>query len=236
MRKAMPMRKPLLLIGNRTYSTWSLRAWLGAAAFGFDFDVERVPLFRPDTAERLAGLSPHGKLPVLIDGPTTVWDSLAILEYVADVRPPGTCWPTDPRERAVARAVSAEMHAGFAALRSECPMNNRVAYRGFAPSDAVRADVARVATLWRTCRTEHGTEGPWLFGDFSIADVLYAPVALRLWTYDIPLTGIEREYQLALLRRPELREWVRAAHAEEEVIAFNETPFAALERAPLTLP
>jgi glutathione S-transferase len=211
--------EPLLVIGNRTYSSWSLRPWLLMKALGIPFREKRIALYQAATSRELAKLSPSGKVPVLIDGERVVWDSLAILEYVAERVSRGEAWPVKPEARATARAVSAEMHAGFPALREECPMNCRVRYPGYLVSDAVKAEVDRITDLWRSCRERHGEGGPWLFGRMSIADAMYAPVATRFVTYDVPLDGPERAYVRTVLTHPAMQEWLKAARWEPETLA-----------------
>lgn len=210
-----------LVIGNKAYSSWSLRPWLLLAQAGVDFAEVRIPLYRDDSAAALARWSPSGKVPVLIDGGLTIWESLAIVEYLAE-RFPGPCgWPRDPAARAVARAVSAEMHAGFSALRTQMVFNCR-ARRRVALDAAAAADVARVQALWRECRARFGAGGPWLLGAFSPADAMFAPVALRFATYDPPLDDVARAYVATVESHPAVRRWIAAAREETEVIPGNE--------------
>ncbi len=211
----------ILVIGNKNYSSWSLRAWFLLRQLGIPFREIRVPLDTPDTEALIKAHTPSGRVPVLKHGELTVWDSLAIAEYVADVLAPGRGWPADPAVRALARVVSAEMHAGFQALRYEMPMNCR-ARRRVTPSEACEEDIARIHTLWRDCRTLHGDGGPWLFGRFSIADAMYVPVAFRFTTYGVDGDEVARAYVRTVLEAPASREWAEAAATEPEIIDADE--------------
>lgn len=210
-----------LVIANKNYSSWSLRAWLFLKNTGAPFREIRIPLDTPETRSQIARYSPSGRVPVLLDGPRTVWDSLAICEYINETVPGANGWPEGLAARAMARSVSAEMHSGLAALRNEMPMNIR-ARRRITPSDAARADVARVLTNWESCRAQHGAGGPWLFGRFSIADAMYAPVVFRFQTYGVALTGSAAEYTRAVLAHPAVAEWEAAAAAETEIVPSDE--------------
>ncbi|HEU4665357.1 MAG TPA: glutathione S-transferase family protein [Dokdonella sp.] len=214
--------KPLLVIGNKNYSSWSLRPWLLLRERGVAFDEHRLPLDTPEFAREIGAWSPSRTVPALRHGDLVVWDSLAICEYANEAFLDGAGWPRDAVARAVARAVSAEMHSGFRALRTRMPMNARRRVRGFAYGDDVRADIERVFAIWRDCRARFGAGGPFLFGAFSIADAMYAPVVLRFVTYDV---AIERELQPwvdALLALPAMQEWLRDSAAESEVVAATE--------------
>jgi len=215
--KLVNMSGAVLTISSKNYSSWSLRGWLLATHAGLDFREEIVPLDRPDTRERLAALSPSGRVPVLQDGDRVIWDSLAIAEYVAERRPDRRLLPADEGARAYCRSISAEMHSGFAALRSHMPMNLRRVNRprpGELP-DAVAADVARITAIWRECRARYGQGGELLFGDFTIADAMYAPVVTRFSSYGVPLGEIETRYSAAVEALPSMQAW-RAAAAREE--------------------
>ncbi len=208
-----------LIIGNKAYSSWSLRAWLGARRAGIAFREITVPLDRPDSADSLRRHSPSGRVPVLEHDGLVIWESLAILEYLAERAPEAGLWPAHPAARAVARAVAAEMHAGFAALRGELPMDlKRTPAATPAPpsafSAAVQADTARIAALWRDCRQRFGEGGPFLFGRFGAADAMFVPVATRFRTYGVPLDSECLAYADALLTLPEVLEWQDAARAE----------------------
>lgn len=206
--------RPTLVIGNKNYSSWSLRPWLLLRHHGVDFDEVRLPLDTPEFYASIGRYSPTGRVPVLREGELVVWDSLAILEYANERWLQGQGWPSDLAARALARAVSAEMHSGFAELRRQCPMD--CVKRSTAPvSDEVKRDIARIGVLWRDCRARHGVGGPFLFGGFSIADCMYAPVALRIVSYGIEVGPVERGYIDALLALPALREWLADAEAEQ---------------------
>lgn len=202
----------VLVIGDKAWSSWSLRAWLAAKVAGIPFREELVRLRQPDTGSQIARHSPSGRIPVLKRGGFAVWDSLAICEYLAELAPEAHLWPEERQARAVARAISAEMHSGFPALRKEFPMDFHARVEGRAPSDDARADIARVAHLWRETRRNFGAGGPFLFGKFTIADAMYAPVATRFRTYAIDLTafgddGTASAYAQAVLAMPEMEEW-----------------------------
>ncbi len=208
-----------LAIGNKNYSSWSLRPWLLMRRFGIPFKEVQVPLYRADTRDTILKLSPSGLVPALIDGATTVWDSLAICEYLQERYPDKALWPRDGKQRAHARSIRAEMHAGFSALRNNMPMNCRKSYPGKGQTPETAADIARITHIWRECRLSYGNSGPMLFGQFSIADAMYAPVALRFKTYDVALDVLSNAYVSALLTLPELLEWIVAGEQETEVIA-----------------
>jgi len=211
-----------LVIGNKNYSSWSLRPWLFMRVAGIPFREVRIALFEPGFSEQIRRYSAAGRVPVLVTGGLAVWDSLAIIEYLAEHHPQARAWPAHEVARARARSVCAEMHAGFANLRNELPMNCRARRKGLEFSDAARAEIARVQDIWRECRTAHGSGGPFLFGPFGAADAFYAPVAMRFETYQVALDETAREYVDALLELPALREWIDAARAEPEVIAEDE--------------
>lgn len=209
-----------LIIGNRNYSSWSLRAWLALRVAGIAFEEHRIPLYLRGSKEEILSYSPAGKVPCLVDGDLHVWDSLAICEYVAEAHP--GLWPEDPKARALARSVSAEMHSGFQALRTHMSMNIRRALPGRGRTPEALAEAGRVIALWSDClaRKAAGPQstGPFLFGRFSIADAMYAPVVLRFRTYGVELPGECRAYAEAILALPAMREWVAAAEAETEAI------------------
>lgn len=205
-----------LIIGNKNYSSWSLRAWMAARAGGIGFEEIRIPLFIPGSREHILSHSPSGKVPCLIDHGLTVWDSLAICEYLAEKAP--QLWPADPAARAVARAVSAEMHAGFQNLRQRMGMNIRKDYTGHGRTPEVEADIARITAIWNDCRRRFGQGGPYLFGAFSIADAMYAPVCFRFQTYAVKPEGAAGDYLAAMLADPHMLAWQQAALAETEVI------------------
>lgn len=214
--------RPLLVIGNKNYSSWSLRPWLLLRQHGVAFDELRLPLDTPEFAATIGQWSPTRQVPVLRDGELSVWDSLAICEYANEKWLDGAGWPRALAPRARARTVSAEMHAGFIALRRAMPQNCRRRVNGFVVSDAARHDIDRVCAIWRDCRARHADEGAFLFGAFSIADAMYAPVALRLLTYGVQVGEIERGYIDALLGLSALQEWLQAAALEVETVAATE--------------
>lgn len=205
-----------LIVGNKNYSSWSMRAWLPLRHFELPFEEERVALFESGYKERLLAVSPAGKVPVLVDGAVTVWDSLAIGEYLAEKYPTLGLWPGDPAQRAAARSVSAEMHAGFARLRIHMPMNIRGSYPDQGHTADVAADIARIRASWAQCLACSG--GPFLFGEFSLADAMYAPVVSRFRTYGVGLDGALGAYADRLWQLPAVQEWRAAALAETEYI------------------
>jgi glutathione S-transferase len=206
-----------LVIGNKNYSSWSLRPWLLLKQTGLEFEEVRVVLGAPDFAERVRAFSPAGKVPALRHGALSVWDSLAICEYLNDAFPEIRAWPRAAEERAVARSVSAEMHSGFTALRAQMPMNVRAKGRRVPSTPELERDIARISELWRDCRARNASAGPFLFGDFSIADAMYAPVAFRFATYGVALGPVEAAYVESLRRLPAMMDWADAAAAEKEI-------------------
>lgn len=211
-----------LLIGNKNYSSWSLRPWLALTELGIPFEEERVPLFVSGYKERILAASPAGKVPVLIDGSVVVWDSLAIGEYLAETIPGRGVWPRDAAARAHARCVSAEMHSGFQNLRGQMPMNIRKLVSGHPRTPELDADVARVIALWGECLRASG--GPFLFGEFSYADAMYAPVVTRFTTYGVTLDGVALDYSNRVWSLSGMQAWRAAAMAESEVIEAYEFP------------
>lgn len=207
-----------LAIGNKNYSSWSMRPWLLLRQAGIPFEEIRIPLYRPDSAAQLAAWSPSGRVPALHDGDIQVWDSLAICEYLAERFPDKELWPLDAAARAVARSVSAEMHAGFVALREHMSMNIRARRPGLGRTPESLADVARIVSIWTDCRARFGKGGDFLFGRFCIADAMYAPVVLRFRTYDVKLDGAAKDYAGTVLALPALQAWVADAEAETERI------------------
>ena len=203
-----------LVIGNKNYSSWSLRAWIGLAEAGLAFDEVVLPLDTPEFAEKIPTYSGAKRVPVLIHGDLTVWDSLAILEYVADLAPEAGLLPDDGQARAVARCVAAEMHAGFAPLRRALPMNLKRPPRAIAIGDAVADDIARIQHIWLDCRDRYGDGGDCLFGGFTIADAMFAPVASRFATYQVPLDPVCAAYRDSLLNRPSFQRWQADGVAE----------------------
>lgn len=213
-----------LVIGNKNYSSWSLRPWLVLRQAGIPFAEVRIPLYRPDSAAALARWTPSGLVPLLQDGDLKVWDSLAICEYLAERFPEQRLWPREPAARAVARSVSAQMHAGFSALRQAMPMNLRGHYPGRGRTPECLKEIEQVLALWGDCRARFGGGGEFLFGHFTIADAMYAPVVLRFQSYQVPLEGVARAYAEAVLALPTLREWVADGRREQEHIEKFDLP------------
>ena len=211
-----------LVIGNWNYSSWSLRPWLLLEHFGIAHEVVRVSLYRPESRAEILKYSPSGHVPVLIDGGVTVWDSLAICEYVAELPEARGAWPADRARRAQARSVAAEMHSGFGALRNTMHMNVRARDRRVPVTPEVADDIARIRAIWRTCRVAAASDGPWLFGGFTIADAMFGPVAFRFRTYGVACDGAAGEYLDTLLAHPAMQRWSAASEAESEVIESSE--------------
>src|SRR5258706_1130538 len=207
-----------LIIGNKNYSSWSLRAWLVLRQFEVGFVERRIALDTDAFARAIGDYSPSRRVPALIHGELTVWDSLAIAEYANETWLAGSGWPAAAAARAVARAVSADVHSGFSALRDQCPMDLRRRFATPALSDATSRDLARVVALWRDCRRRFGSGGPFLFGEFSIADACYAPVATRFVSYELPRGEEEQRYIEALYALPAMRQWCEEATQESETI------------------
>ena len=203
-----------LVIGNRNYSSWSMRPWVLMRAKQIEFEEVQIRLFQPDSLERKLSYSPAGKVPILISEGVHVWESLAILEHLAERFPDRELWPSDSAARALARSVSAEMHAGFDALRNQMPMNCRASLPGRGRGPGVAEEIERVSDLWRDCRTRFGRGGDFLFGEFGNADAMFAPVVSRFHTYGVELGGVEGEYAEAVLSHPAVTEWFNAAAAE----------------------
>ncbi|MDE2149564.1 MAG: glutathione S-transferase family protein [Gammaproteobacteria bacterium] len=211
-----------LIIGNKNYSSWSLRPWLLLRAAGIEFEEVLIPLYREDSKARQLAYSPAGKVPALIDGEITVWDSLAIVEYLAEKFPDRGIWPRDPAARTRARSICAEMHSGFPALRNSMPMNLRGRHPGCGRTPETLADIARIVAVWEDCRAYFGAGGAFLFGAFCAADVFYAPVVTRFVTYDVQLPPTAAAYRDAVLALSALREWTAAGATEPERIAMSE--------------
>jgi glutathione S-transferase len=209
------MSRPTLVIGSKNYSSWSLRPWLLLRRFGIDFDEIKLPLDTPEFYRRIRDYAPSGRVPALIDGAVRIWDSLAIMEYVNERFLDGHGWPTDLAARATARSISAEMHSGLSALRGELPMNCRKRVQDHPMTDAARNDIARVKSIWRETRAEFGRGGTFLFGDFSIADAMYAPVVFRFVSYGVQLEETDRAYADTILALPAIGDWLRDAETEQ---------------------
>jgi glutathione S-transferase len=213
-----------LVIGNKNYSSWSMRPWLALRANDITFDEVFIPLYTGDADKRrILDFTHSGKVPALIDGDVTIWDSLAIIEYAAERFPEAQLWPADRAQRAHARSISAEMHSGFMALRNECGMNLHRPIRAVALSAAAQADIARIQQIWIECREAYGKFGPFLFGAFGAADAMFAPVVHRFRSYAIAVAPEAQAYMDTMMSLPAFREWTRAGLAETLVIDKFET-------------
>lgn len=211
-----------LIIANKAYSSWSLRPWLAMKVKKLPFKEAVIPLGQDDTQARIKEFSPTGKVPALHHGGIAVWDSLAILDYLADQFFDRHWWPSDPHARAVARSISAEMHSGFTHLRQNLVMNVRKTFPASPRTPDVDADIARIKAIWNECRAKFGAGGPFLFGEFSNADAMYAPVVTRFKTYSVDLDPVCAAYSEAVLNMPEMREWYISAAGEPWIIAKYE--------------
>ncbi len=211
-----------LIIGNKNYSTWSLRAWLLLAEAGIDFEEERLALDSEGFASKIAQYSPACRVPVLILDGQPIWDTMAIAETVAERWPEKGLWPSDPTARAHARSICAEMHSGFSVLREALPMNCRAMGRKVPLPDELTADIDRVFEIWSDCHGRYQSGDDWLFGNFSVADAMYAPVVLRFRTYGMNLPHSATAYPKRLLQSEVLQDWLAAAESETEVIEAEE--------------
>jgi|SRR6185437_6608380 glutathione S-transferase len=213
-----------LVIGNKNYSSWSMRPWLALRASNIPFEEIFIPLYTGQAdKDRLLSFSRSGKVPALIDDDLTIWDSLAIIEYLAERFPEAKLWPQDRAARAHARSVSAEMHSGFLPLRNECGMNLHRPVGSIALSEDARANIARVEEIWSDCRERYGRQGPFLFGAFSGADAMYAPVVHRFRTYAVKVGPIVRAYMETMMALPAFKEWTEAGLEETIIIDKFET-------------
>ncbi|HEY7665609.1 MAG TPA: glutathione S-transferase family protein [Xanthobacteraceae bacterium] len=222
---------PTLVIGNKNYSSWSLRPWIAMKVAGIAFEEQVISLDAPDFKARVSEVSGTGKVPALVDGQVRVWESLAILEYLAERFPNARLWPDDPAARAQARAIAAEMHAGFVPLRRHLPMNmwRPVIRRELTPE--VQANVRRIDAMWTDCRTRHAAGGAFLFGGFGAADAMYAPVVARFHTYAVEVSPLARAYMDATMGLPAWREWRTAAVTEPWVLPEDEVDWPTVMRA-----
>lgn len=209
-----------LYIGNQNYSSWSLRGWLIFAQHDREVEVIKLPLFKPEFYQTLQKITPTTKVPTLVDNNIVVWDSLAILEYINENYLNGQAWPNDPNHKAKARALACEMHSGFTALRHEMPMNCR-AIRRINLSEAARYDIARIDQMWSQQMSKFPES--WLFGEWSITDAMYAPIALRFQTYQIPLSSLARQYQQKVINSPAVQRWLYEASLETDIVQEDET-------------
>ena len=214
-----------LVIGNKNYSSWSMRPWLAMRASNIGFEEVFIPLYTEDPADkaRIVSFTRSGKVPALIDGDVTVWDSLAIIEYLAERFPESRLWPEDRASRAHARSISAEMHSGFLPLRSECGMNLHRPIRAVVLSADARANIARIEEIWTECRERYGRLGPFLFGAFGAADAMFAPVVHRFRTYAVEVAPAVRAYMDTMMALPAFDEWTKAGLAETLIIERIET-------------
>jgi glutathione S-transferase len=219
-----------LTIGNKNYSSWSMRPWFGMKVAGIPFEETVISLDAPDFKERLSKLSGAGKVPVLVDGEVRVWESLAILEYLAETFPAAGLWPAEAASRAHARAIANEMHAGFLPLRRQCPMNIWRPVKQMALNAEAAANVARIDAMWSDCRARFGAVGPFLFGAFTAADAMYAPVVSRFHTYAVEVGAASRAYMAAVMALPAWAEWRAAALKEEWVLAEDEPDWPTVLR------
>lgn len=210
-----------LVVGSRNYSSWSLRPWLLMKHLGLEFTERQFELDTPAFDAEIAAFSPTRRVPVLLHGAIRVWESLAICEYVSELAG-GRGWPRDDALRATARAVSAEMHSGFATLRAACPMNIRASDRRVPMTPSLERDLRRIDAIWSGCRRDHGDLGAYLFGDFSVADAMFAPVVLRVRSYGLPLSELARRYQQTMASDAHLLEWIEASQRETRVIPHEE--------------
>ena len=210
----------MLVIGNKKYSSWSLRGWLMLKHAGVAFDEIAIRLNQPETSAEILKYSPSGKVPAVLHQGRCIWESLAIGEYLAELFPDRQLWPSDPAARAMARSISAEMHAGFTALRQNLPMDMDETDPHRAVTEETRADIARITSIWNECRTNYGKGGDFLFGSFSIADAMYAPVVNRFSIYRVALDEVSERYRRTMWDLPAMREWREAARAEPWKIAI----------------
>ena len=219
-----------LIIGNKNYSSWSFRPWLAMKVAGIAFEETLISLEAPDFKKRVTALGGAGRVPTLIDGNTRVWESLAILEYLAEKFPAAALWPEPPAARAHARAISSEMHAGFAAVRRQLPMNIRRPVLPRALDAEAIGDVARIDAIWNECRSRFGAGGPFLYGAFGAADAMYAPVVWRFRTYAVEVSAIAQAYMHALMALPAWNEWREAACREPWVLPHDEVDWPKVLR------
>ncbi|MGE8566965.1 Stringent starvation protein A [compost metagenome] len=211
-----------LIIGNKNYSSWSLRPWLALRATGIAFTEQKLGFFTEEFSRKVGAVSPAGLVPVLLDQDFAVWDSLAICEYVAERHPDAGLWPKDAKARARARSLVAQMHSGFGALRNALPMNIEAHLPGIKLPEAAQQDISRLQAIWHDTRAEFGQGGPFLFGAFSIADAFFAPVVSRFTTYGIAAAGAVRDYMDAVLALPAMQDWMRDARAEATFVPEDE--------------
>ena len=213
------MEEIRLVIGNKNYSSWSLCPWLLLKMFDIDFEEIQITLYQDNTAEKLGPYSPSLKVPVLLRNDSTVWDSLAICEYISENLLGGAGWPGSPQRKANARSVSAEVHSGFATLKAEWPMNCKASFR-LSPSKELEDEIARVDAIWSCCRRRFGENGKYLYGRFSIADCMFAPIAISFESYRADLCGDANTYMQTLLDNPFLQKWITLGRREKEPLSI----------------
>ncbi|MDE2222915.1 MAG: glutathione S-transferase family protein [Candidatus Omnitrophica bacterium] len=216
------MKKLTLVIGNKNYSSWSLRPWLLLKQAGIPFEEILIPLYEGDYKAKILEYSHHGKVPILIHGSVKVWESIAIAEYIAELVPDKNLWPQNPEDRAWARSIACEMHSGFTQLRTHMPMNLRASHPGKGRTPEADKDITRVVEIWDECRRRFKAKGPFLFGHFTVADAMYAPVVTRFRTYGVELKGPSADYAKAILDLPSFKEWEAAGIKETQYIKASE--------------
>ena len=219
-----------LVIGNKNYSSWSFRPWIALKVAAIPFEETVIPIHVSGSKEKFLAHSPAGKVPILMDGGVTVWESLAILEYVAEKYPEAWLWPREAAARAHARTIASEMHAGFVPLRRQCPMNMWRPVKKLEPSAETAANVGRIDAMWSDCRARFGDDGPFLFGRFSAADAMYAPVVSRFHTYGIEVGAASTAYMQAMMALPAWQDWYAAALKEEWLLAEDEVDWPTVLR------
>lgn len=211
-----------LVIGNKNYSSWSLRPWILLKHFKIEFEEEFHYLYTDTFESELAAYNSDSKVPILLDDDTLIWDSLSILEYISEQHLNGQGWPNDKKARAMARSMSNEMHSSFTYIRNELPMNCRKSFETISLTEEAKHEIKRVKFLWNQCRNQFKDKGEWLFGAFSIADAMFAPIAIRFNGYNIPANDIEQNYINAILNHPNIQEWIEDAKQETETLDFAE--------------
>ncbi len=211
-----------LIIGNKNYSSWSLRPWLVMKEFKIPFQETRISLYQPDSKQQLLEHAPSGKVPAFYHDDFAVWDSLAICETLNELYPAEGLWPTDPATRALGRSIGHEMHSGFVEIRNQLPMNCRTQITLPNISPALQADIDRIKDIWSDCRDKNQEYGDFLLGEFSICDAMFAPVVLRFNSYGIEVTQTQRQYMNSILNLESVQEWITDGVNEEDVMPMNE--------------
>jgi len=214
-----PSMNLTLILGNKNYSSWSLRPWLFLKFHDIPFNEIRIPLYQAESQNEILKYSPAQKVPILLDDEIKVWDSLAILEYLAERYPESQGWPDNLADRALARSLAAEMHSGFAALRTHCSMDCRRLPTAIDLPETVHNNIKRINQIWQDCRQRYRDKGPWLFGRFTIVDAMFAPVALRFYSYQLPCNPESQAFVNTVLENPDVREWIAAGKLETKVFS-----------------